>query len=75
MYRINPNNTITIHNQIVPFDLFVEACKLLVSPKKEGAGCYETEMFIVFRGIGIVRKEYVAKASRIISFKHIRNSG
>jgi len=72
MYRINPNNTITINKQTVPFDLFVEACRLLVSKEREGCGCYETEMFIVFNGICIIRKEYVAKASRIISFKHLR---
>lgn len=75
MYRINPNNTVVINEQTIPYDLFVEACILLVSPEREGCGCYETELFIVFRGIAIVRKEYVVKASRLISFKHLRNSG
>lgn len=72
MYRINPNNTVTIRGHIIPFDLFSEACQLIVSPSWEGAGCYETPLFVVFKGIAVVRKEYVRKASQSISFKHIR---
>jgi len=72
MYKINPNNTVTIYSHVVPFDLFAEACKMLVSQSSEGMGCYETPKFIVFRGVAVVRKEYVKKASQLISFKHIR---
>ena len=72
MYRILPNNTIKIEGHTIPFDLFAEACKVVVSREDEGTGCYKTPSFVIFRGIGVVRKESVLKASRMVSFKHIR---
>ena len=75
MYKVNPNDTITINSHTIPFDLFVEACKVLVSQSNEGCGCYETELFFVFTGIAVIRKEYVKKASQLISFKHLRDGG
>jgi len=74
MYRIRPNNTIIIDGYSIPFDLFAEACKVLVSKENNGAGITKTTNFIIFRGIGVVRKEHMIKASRSISFKHIRKS-
>lgn len=74
MYAIRPNNTIVIDRHVIPFDLFAEACQLLVSRKSVGTGVVETPSFVIFHGIGVVRKEYVRKASRSISFKHLRNS-
>lgn len=74
MYRINPNNTITVAGHNIPFDLFAEACKVLVAREDEGTGCYKTPTFMVFRGIGVVRREHLLKVSRAVSFKHIRKS-
>lgn len=74
MYSIRPNNTIIIGGYSIPFDLFAEACKVLVAREDEGSGVIETPSFIVFRGIGVVRKELVWKASRSISFKELRRS-
>jgi len=72
MIKINPNNTVTIFEHTIPYDLFVEACKILVSKGSEGSGLYITEKFVVLRGIDVIRKGYVERASREISFRNSR---
>ena len=75
MHVILPNNTVKISGHSIPFDLFAEACVLLVSRSNVGCGVEETPSFVIFHGIGVIRKEQVRKASRSISFKYLRNGG